>query len=161
MAEALTPPPASTRKRLFLPVLASLTLAIILGAGGFYAGLNNLISPLLGSGGYGHQSTGSLSDQITFVPIPQLLVTLTPGATIRHLRLTAELEVEKTYAAEVQRVMPRILDMLNGYLRAVAVNELERPAALVRIRSHLLRRVQIITGEGRIRDFLVTEFVLN
>ena len=57
--------------------------------------------------------------------------------------------------------MPRILDMLNGYLRAVAVNELERPAALVRIRSHLLRRVQIITGEGRIRDFLITEFVLN
>jgi len=31
----------------------------------------------------------------------------------------------------------------------------------VRIRAHLLRRIQIVTGEGRVRDLLVTEFVLN
>jgi flagellar FliL protein len=157
MAEALTNPPASMRKRLIRPVLASLALALILGVGGFYAGLNYLP----GLGGYGSMATGGPSAHLAFVPIPQLLVTLPPGATIRHLRLTAELEVEKSHAAGVQRMMPRILDMLNGYLRAVAVSELENPAALIRIRAHLLRRVQIITGEGSVRDFLVTEFVLN
>ena len=156
MAEALTNLPANTRKRPILPVLASLAMAVILGAAGFYAGMNNLLAP----GSYS-RAAGGLSDQVAFVPIPQLLVTLPPGATTRHLRLTAELEVEKPYAAEIERIMPRILDMLNGYLRAVAVKELENPAALVRIRAHLLRRVQIITGEGRIRDFLITEFVLN
>jgi flagellar protein FliL len=57
--------------------------------------------------------------------------------------------------------MPRIVDVLNGYLRAVEVREFEDPAALVRLRAQMLRRVQIVTGEGRVRDLLVTEFVLN
>jgi flagellar FliL protein len=29
------------------------------------------------------------------------------------------------------------------------------------MRAQLLRRIQIVTGEGRVRDLLVTEFVLN
>ena len=58
-------------------------------------------------------------------------------------------------------LLPRILDVLNGYLRAIAVSEIESPAGLVRLRAQLLRRIQIVTGEGRVRDLLVTEFVLN
>ena len=57
--------------------------------------------------------------------------------------------------------MPRVLDVLNSYLRAVEVSDLEDPSALVRLRAQMLRRVQIVTGEGRVRDLLVTEFVLN
>ena len=58
-------------------------------------------------------------------------------------------------------LMPRILDVLNGYLRAVEVSQLDDPTALIRLRAQMLRRVQIVTGEGRVRDLLVTEFVLN
>jgi len=57
--------------------------------------------------------------------------------------------------------MPRILDVLNSYLRAVAITDLEDPTAMARLRAQMLRRVQIVTGEGRVRDLLVTEFVLN
>lgn len=51
--------------------------------------------------------------------------------------------------------------MLNGYLRAVETSELEQRAALVRMRAQMLRRVQVVTGEGRVRDLLIMEFVLN
>ena len=57
--------------------------------------------------------------------------------------------------------MPRIVDVLNTYLRAVEVRDLEEPAAMARLRAQMLRRVQVVTGEGRVRDLLVTEFVLN
>ena len=57
--------------------------------------------------------------------------------------------------------MPRVLDTLNTYLRAVDVADLENPAALAKLRAQMLRRVQVVTGEGRVRDLLVTEFVLN
>ena len=57
--------------------------------------------------------------------------------------------------------MPRILDVLNTYLRAVEVRDLEQPASLARLRAQMLRRVQVVTGEGRVRDLLITEFVLN
>ena len=52
-------------------------------------------------------------------------------------------------------LMPRIQDVLNSYLRAVEVRQLEDPSALLRLRAQMLRRVQIVTGEGRVRDLLI------
>ena len=57
--------------------------------------------------------------------------------------------------------MPRVLDVLNTYLRAVEVRDLEQPSSAARLRAQMLRRVQVVTGEGRVRDLLVTEFVMN
>ena len=50
--------------------------------------------------------------------------------------------------------MPRVLDVLNTYLRAVEVRDLEEPASLARLRAQMLRRIQVVTGEGRVRDLL-------
>ncbi|MBC7156526.1 MAG: flagellar basal body protein FliL, partial [Rhodobacteraceae bacterium] len=41
------------------------------------------------------------------------------------------------------------------------VEELLAPAALVRLRAQMLRRVQVVAGAGRVRDLLVNEFVVN
>ena len=60
-----------------------------------------------------------------------------------------------------RQMLPRIVDVMNGYLRAMDKAVLEDPAGLVRMRAQILRRIQIVTGEGRVRDLLVTEFVLN
>jgi flagellar FliL protein len=89
------------------------------------------------------------------------MVSLGPGSSARFLKLTTQLEVAKAYAEEVTILMPRILDVLNSYLRAVALADLENPAAMARLRAQMLRRVQIVTGEGRVRDLLVTEFIVN
>jgi flagellar FliL protein len=51
--------------------------------------------------------------------------------------------------------------VLNTYLRALSIADLEESTALVRLRAQMLRRVQIVTGEGRINDLLIMEFVLN
>ena len=91
----------------------------------------------------------------------QMVLSLGAAAEGRYLRFTAQLEVPSAHADEVTLLKPRILDVLNGYLRAVDPAELEDPAALVRLRAQMLRRIQIVTGEGRVRDLLVTEFVLN
>jgi flagellar FliL protein len=98
---------------------------------------------------------------IAFVPIDQMVLSLGAAAEGRYLRFTAQLEVPSVHAGDVTLLKPRILDVLNGYLRAVDPAELEDPAALVRLRAQMLRRIQIVTGEGRVRDLLVTEFVLN
>jgi len=54
-----------------------------------------------------------------------------------------------------------ILDVLNTYLRAVELRDVENPAAMTRLRAQMLRRVNIVTGEGRVNDLLITEFVLK
>lgn len=159
MAEAETPQDAAPPKRSRLPLILGLVLALAMGGGGFYATYSGLIMAPGGTGA-AHDSPGPLPD-IAFVPVDPVVISLGPTARNRHLRMTAQLEVGKPHAAEVAMLLPRILDVLNGYLRAIEIAQIEDPAALVRIRAQLLRRVQMVTGEGRVRDLLITEFVLN
>lgn len=98
--------------------------------------------------------------QVGFVDLPPVIVSVNAGNS-RHLKFHAQLEVKSEYAADVEKMKPQIMDILNGYLRAVEVSDLEDSLALMRIRGHLLRRIEIVVGEGRVRDVLVMEFVLN
>ena len=161
VAEVEEPQDAAPKRKSKKPLLIGLILALLLGCGGFYATWSGVI---LGHGGdtqaTADVAVGALPD-IAFVPVDPLVITLGSGSTLRHLRFTSQIEVAAPHASEVQMLLPRIVDVLNGYLRAVDAAQLEDPAALVRIRAHLLRRIQIVTGEGRVRDLLVTEFVLN
>lgn len=158
MAEADAPQDAAPKKRSRLPLLLGLVLFLTLGGGGFYAVYSGLI---LGPAAEHAAVASDAAPEIAFVPIEPVVISLGQLSDNRHLRFTAQLEVEKATADEVTHLLPRILDVLNGYLRAVEVVELEDPDALVRLRSQMLRRIQIVTGQGRVRDLLVTEFVLN
>lgn len=158
MADIADPQDAAPKKKSRISLIVGLFMALLLGGGGFYATYSGLI-PGIGDGpAAAHVAP---LPGIAFVPVDPLVVTLAPGARSRHLRFQAQLEVEPAHQAEVAMLMPRILDVLNGYLRAVSTADLEDPAALIRLRAQMLRRVQIVTGEGRVRDLLVTEFVLN
>lgn len=164
MADAHAASEDAPKKKSKRPLIIGLALMILLGGGGFFAVYKGLI---LGPSGGGHTATGTAQEtpdalpEIAFVPIKPLVVSLGPEAGGRFLHFTAQVEVNKLYEADVTLLLPRILDVLNGYLRAVSTAELEDPAALVRLRAQMLRRVQLVSGEGRVRDLLVTEFVIN
>ncbi len=160
---AEAPPPKKSKK----PLIIGFVMMLAMAGGGFYAVYSGLI---LGHGGHEEAAAESAEDtggeaaalpDIAFVPIQPLVVSLGADAGGRFLHFGAQIEVEKAHEAEVTLLLPRILDVLNGYLRAVGTHELEDPDALMRLRSQMLRRVQLVTGDGRARDLLVTEFVIN
>lgn len=160
MAEAELPQDAASKKKSKLPLIFGLVLFLALGGGGFYAVYSGLI---LGQSAEAAPNAGhgNGAPEIAFVPLDPVTITLGDVSANNYLRFTAQLEVGKAREEEVVLLKPRILDVLNGYLRAVEVAELEDPNALVRLRSQMLRRIQIVTGEGRVRDLLITEFVLH
>ncbi len=160
MAEAAVSQDAVPSKKSKRPMLFGLILALFLGGGGFYATYSGLVLSAAPTSEGGDHDLPSLPD-IAFVPIDSVIISLGAASASGHLRMTSQLEVEKPYAAEVTLLMPRILDVINGYLRAVEVTQLEDPTALVRLRAQMLRRIQTVTGDGRVRDLLITEFVLN
>ncbi|MEO8240689.1 MAG: flagellar basal body-associated FliL family protein [bacterium] len=160
MAEAEPPQDVAPAKKSKLPLLLGLVLFLVLGGGGFYAVYSGVILAPVSATTHGAPAATDTAD-IAFVPMEPVTVSLGEFASNMHLRFTAQLEVVKSRQDEVVLLMPRIVDVLNGYLRAVEVAELEDPTALVRLRSQMLRRIQIVTGEGRVRDLLVTEFVLH
>jgi flagellar protein FliL len=146
-------PPSAGKKKGKLGLILGLVAALALGGGGFYAVYAGLVDPtaLLGAGGHGgggghgEAAAVSLPGDIAFVAMEPIMVSLPPGSSARHLRFTGQLEVSPEQAAEVAALMPRVLDVLNTYLRAVEVRDLEDPSALARLRAQMLR------GAGRDR----------
>jgi flagellar FliL protein len=158
-----------------LPLIIGLVLAVAGGGGGYVAASMGML-PFLGGNDTAshdpaeeeaHHTDNSLMAgdssvaEAAFVPIDPLLISLGSNAKAKHLRFRGQIETTPSYADEVQRLMPRIVDVLNSYLRAVEERDLREPSALIRLRAQMLRRIQIVTGPGRVNDLLIMEFVLN
>ena len=151
-------------KKSKMPMIIGLVLALAGAGGGFFAVSSGLIL-----------ATDAPMDEkiieepilveplngIAFIPLDPLIINLRQGSQAAHLRFVAHLEVDQRYESDVNLLMPRILDVLNNYLRAINLDDVEKSGALIQLRAQMLRRVQIVTGDGRVKDLLVSEFVLN
>mgnify|MGYP001793210036 FL=1 len=147
-----------------LPLLIGLVLALIGGGGGFFAVQAGLIGGTDGVEEEVSETTeeeGKTLPPVAFVALDPLVISLPSVGGRNHLRFGAQLEVPPGYVAEIEAIKPRIVDVLNGYLRAVDLAELEDPTALMRIRGQMLRRVQVVAGQGKVNDLLIMEFVLS
>ena len=162
MAAAEDVDAAPPKKKSALPVVLGLVMALALGGAGFYAAWSGMLDELLG-GASGPEPAAPPEplEPVSFLELEPLLVSIGGGGAQRHLRFRAHLEVAPGAKGDVEKVAPRVLDVLNGYLRAVPMADLEDPAALIRMRAQMLRRVQLVVGDGRVREALIAEFVLN
>jgi len=147
-----------------LPLIVGLVLALAGGGGGYFA----VSAGILGGSGTVEDTSIPVEDEaqesvqtFAFVAIDPLVISLPSSNGRDHLRFAAQLEVDPAKADEVEAVKPRIVDVLNSYLRAVALSELEDPSALIRLRAQMLRRIQLVTGPGHVHDLLIMEFVLS
>ena len=169
MSEATLPVDDAAKKNGKKHILIGLIGALLLGAAGFFVTFSGIFPSTSGTAGPAVDSHGAPiesahaadSSGIVFVALDPLVISLGRFASSRHLRFRAHLEVESAAADEVVHLVPRVLDVLNSYLRAIAETELEDPASMNRLRAQMLRRVQVVVGSGKVRDLLITEFVLN
>ncbi|MGI1662066.1 flagellar basal body-associated FliL family protein [Palleronia sp. KMU-117] len=158
MSDSSTPTDKPAKRPGRRAVLIGLGLAPIAAGGGYVAATSGVLP--LGASSATHDAPVEPL-QVAFVPVDPLIISIGRGSDARHLRFQAQLEVVPARAAEVAGLMPRVVDVLNGYLRAVAMRDLEDPSSLVRLRAQMLRRVQIVTGDGAVRDLLIMEFVVS
>lgn len=146
-----------------LPLILGLVLAIAGGAGSFFAIYSGMI---LGGDPPEEMAGENPTDEmpvpdVAFVEVEPLLIGIGRGRTERHLRFRAQLEVPAAERSAVEKVLPRVVDVMNTYLRAIEIQDLEDPSALVRLRAQLLRRVKVVTGPARVNDLLIMEFVMS
>lgn len=162
MTDVTADTPEEAPKPSKLPLILGI-VALLLGAGGgFFATFSGLILAPESMEAIESEITapGDLPD-VSFVEVEPMVISLSPSSQGRHLRFRAQLEVPSQYASDVESILPRVVDVLNGYLRALETSDIESPAALTRLRAQMLRRVQIVTGPGRVNDLLIMEFVLT
>jgi flagellar FliL protein len=149
---------------LLVPLLVGVVLAVLAGGGGYWAVTSGPLAPEVEERSEDTtepEAAEMAPTDSVFVSLDPVVITLGPEIAGRHLMFTAYLEVPPNHEEEVTRLIPRVLDVLNGYLRVIELSELSDPTSLAVLRAQMLRRIQTVTGPGRVDDLLVTQFVVN
>lgn len=161
--ESATAKPKSAALK--LPLAIGMVLALAGGGASFYAVHGDIVPLPFPSRAEMADRRARLAPldlpETAFVALEPVIVTLGRGAEMRQLALTAQLEIEPNAIETVMLLAPRVADVINIYLRAVDVAAVEDPASMLRLRAQMLRRIQVVTGEGVVRDLLVSEFILR
>lgn len=99
-----------------------------------------------------------------FLDMPDVLVNLANPGTDRtqYLKVKITLELpEQAMVAQVQPVLPRVMDAFQTYLRELRSTDLEGSAGLYRLKEELTRRVNASIAPNRVSAVLFKEIVVQ
>ena len=99
-----------------------------------------------------------------FVDLPDVLVNLSNPASERtqYLKVKIVLEVpDPEVVAQIQPLMPRVMDAFQTYLRELRPTDLDGSAGLYRLKEELTRRVNAAVSPNRITAVLFKEIVVQ
>jgi flagellar FliL protein len=131
----------------------------------------------IGGGGYffffgGHEkaeaaaaATAPQIKPVVFLDMPDVLVNLSStGGSERtqYLKVKVTLELpNEAMSAQIQPVMPRLMDAFQTYLRELRPSDLDGSAGLYRLKEELTRRVNAAIAPSRINAVLFKEIVVQ
>lgn len=146
-------------KKLILFVLLPLLLLGAAGAGLYFSGmLKNLTGGTAEAPARPDRPT-----QISYFQLPEILVNLrTDSPRPVFLKLKVSLELSGVDDRQmVEKVMPRVVDTFQVYLRELRPDQLQGAAGMFRLREELLSRVNAAVRPARINDVLFTEMLVQ
>ena len=100
----------------------------------------------------------------SYVEVPDMLVNLVGslGERVQYLKLKIVLELpDQTMGAQIQPVMPRVMDAFQTYLRELRPADLDGSGGLYRMRDELTRRINAMIAPHRINAVLFKEVVVQ
>lgn len=100
---------------------------------------------------------------IGFVDLPDIIVNLqSDSSRMRFLKLRIALEVTgEANADSVRKLLPRVLDGLQLYLRALSVDDLKGVAGMQRIKEELTARVNLAVEPAQVDAVLLKEMLVQ
>jgi flagellar FliL protein len=144
--------------KLMIIVGGALLLLIAAGGGAYFF-----------LGGHAKEEAGaSAAAQVkppTFLDLPDVLVNLSTSAAsdrTQYLKVKVTLELpDQAMSAQIQPVMPRLVDAFQTYLRELRPTDLEGSAGLYRLKEELTRRVNASIAPNRVTAVLFKEIVIQ
>ena len=150
-------------QRKFLGFL-SLKLMIIAGAAIVLLGGGGAAYFLFFAHGHEPKVAAVPGKPVVFVDLPEVLVNLSNAGSERtqYLKVKIVLELpDQQMIAQIQPVMPRVMDAFQTYLRELRPSDLDGSAGLYRLKEELTRRVNASIAPARINAVLFKEIVVQ
>lgn len=110
-----------------------------------------------------HGAEGAAATGTQFLKMPDMIVNLnSDDGTPRYLRLNVQLEFKNgSDMAAVEKVMPRVVDQFQTYLRELRVKDLRGSAGIYRLQMELLARVNQAAYPVEVQDVLFQEILVQ
>lgn len=151
------PAKASGNKRwLSFTTIAAVVAAVVglgsLGGGAYYFMVNRSQAA----------PAGKVSPPV-FFDVPDILVNLSStGDRTQYLKVKVVLELpDEAMKAQIEPLMPRVMDMFQTYLRELRATDLDGSAGLYRLKEELTRRVNAAIAPERVNAVLFKEIVVQ
>jgi flagellar FliL protein len=154
--DAATKKPAK-RKLPLKWILAAATVVLVLAGGG--TGAYFVFSAKNKS-----MTTAAQAKPAVFLDLPDVLVNLSSVGQDRtqYLKMKIVLELpQQEMVAQVQPILPRVLDAFQTYLRELRPTDLDGSAGLYRLKEELTRRVNSSIAPSRVNAVLFKEIVVQ
>ena len=155
-------PDAPKKKSKKLIIIAGIALLLVAAVGGL--GATGML-PFFhhASASKKTVSAAPFSHAPVFVDLPEMIVNLDAGPR-RETFAKVQCRIEASSAADGAKVtaaVPRIIDMLQTYLRAMRPDELQSGVGLYRLKEAFLARATIVVPDARLDDILFQELIVQ
>ncbi len=155
-AEGAAPAKKSKLPSMKVMIIAAVGLVVV-GGGGF-GGYKMFAKPKA------EEPKKEVAKPATFVDLPDVLVNLASAGSDRtqYLKVKIVLELpDPLLVAQIQPLMPRVMDAFQTYLRELRATDLDGSAGLYRLKEELTRRVNVAVAPNKITAVLFKEIVVQ
>ena len=151
--------PSKSKFKFAMPSMKVMIIAgaalVVLGGGGF--GAWKFFGPA-------KKDETAVVKPASFVDLPEVLVNLSSVGSDRtqYLKVKITLEIpDKELAAQINPLMPRVMDQFQTYLRELRPTDLDGSAGLYRLKEELTRRVNTAVAPNKVTAVLFKEIVVQ
>ena len=141
-------------RKLIMIAGGALIIVVLAGAGAYYF-----------LAGRSEAAVASQTKPAVFLDMPDVLVNLSSSGgsdRTQYLKVKVTLELpDQAMSAQIQPVMPRLMDAFQTYLRELRPSDLDGSAGLYRLKEELTRRVNAAIAPNRINAVLFKEIVIQ
>lgn len=157
-----------TNKKTLMFVVAPVALLLLAGGAYFFlfSGGDEATAEGGEPGAHGEGAVAESEHHPVFFEVPDILVNVasSDGKPV-FLKLAVSLELEEgadeAATAQLEPVMPRVVDQLQTYLRELRIEDLSGSAAMFRLKEELLRRVNLAADPIKVKSVLFREMIIQ
>lgn len=105
-----------------------------------------------------------INPQAVFYDVPEILVNLSvkPGQKPIYFKIKVALEMESAAgAAQAEKMLPRIIDSLQFYLREMRLEEVQGSMGTYRLKEEILNRLNKVLAPAKVSDVLFKEVLIQ
>ncbi len=147
----------STGKRKLIIIVSAVLVLMLGGVGGYLMFFNKKHDAKT-------EEAAVAAKPTVFMDVPEVMVNMAAGAGERtqYLKVKIVLEVkDQPLVAEIQPVLPRVMDIFQTYLRELRPSDLNGSAGMFRLKEELTRRVNAAISPKQVNAVLFKEILVQ